>query len=96
VNPVSFVDELVKVGALDCLFKRADDGQINAGDIPHAMMSPGPTPVSIYLNPAQAATRLPLTAASPIAVVPGRLGPVAAAKDPIDRERFNRAYVRTR
>jgi hypothetical protein len=92
MNLLSFVDELVKVGAMGCLYKRADDGEINASEIPHGMMSPGVTPPSILLNPALAGTRLPLTAASPISVEPGQLGALATTREPIDREKFNRAY----
>lgn len=89
---IAFVDELVKVGAMKCLYKRADDGSINAAEAPHGLMSSDPSPPSLRLHPAEAATRLPRTVEGPNAVTPGLLGPVAGTRSPIDREKFNRAY----
>lgn len=92
MNLVSFVDELVKVGAMDCLYKRADDSEVTTEDVPHMMLSNDPMPPTDRLHPAEAATRLPLTAGGIASIVPGTLGPVAGARNPIDRERFNRVY----
>jgi hypothetical protein len=92
MNLVAFVDELVKVGAMKCLYKRADDGDVNTADAPHGMMSHDPMPESIRLNPAQVGTRLPRTAAGPATITAGELGSVATARNPIDREKHNRAY----
>jgi hypothetical protein len=91
MNKMSFVDELVKVGAMRCLLKRASD--VNTIDVPEGMMSNAPTPDAIRLHPDQAATRLPATAHLMSSLdMPGMLGSVTQAVDPIDREKFNRAY----
>lgn len=96
MNLVSFVDELVKVGAMRCLYKQADDGEVNTADVPHGMMSHDPMPASIRVDPASAATRLPNSARSPVAVLSGLLGPIALSRNPIDREKFNRSFQERR
>ncbi len=95
MNLVSFVDELVKVGGLTCLYKRADDAEVNTVDIPHGMMSHETMPERIIVNPAEVATRLPNLARSGTAIPSGTLGGVTQSKWPIDREKFNRLYRRS-
>ena len=90
---VSFVDELVKIGAMDCLRKRADDaGSTHTIDAPAGLMDTGPIPPQVFVAPYQAATRLPQTAHLAPTVEAGQLGGVTYPRDPVDREKFNRAY----
>lgn len=93
MNIVSFADELVKVGGLRCLYKRAAD--IDSGDIPAGMMDPSAAPPHHRVVPDEAATRLEGSGAGTIAPG-GTLGSVAIAAHPIDRERFNRPFVERR
>lgn len=98
MNLVSFVDELVKLGAIRPLIRKfasggdGDQGRIESVDIPHGMMSPEPVPDSIYTHPAMAATRLPATGHTQGSIEPGNLGGVTEPKHPIDEDKFNRAY----
>jgi hypothetical protein len=49
-------------------------------------------PPAMEVNPSDASTRLPDAAAAPSRFRPGVLGGVTPSTDPIDRERFNRAW----
>lgn len=93
MNLLSFVDELVKVGAIDCLYKRGAD--IATSEIPAGMMDTAPTPFAQRLVPDEAGSRLDTTA-QPSIVESGMLGSTSGAKKPIDRERFNRPWVERR
>lgn len=93
----SFLDELVKVGSFGALAKLAygggdTSGDVNTVDIPHGMVGSEPMPEVDRVAPHQASTRLPDTGYLPSAVKPGVLGNVTPPKDPIDREKYNRAY----
>jgi hypothetical protein len=92
MNKLSFLDELMKLGGAMCLVKRAEMGDVNTVDIPHGMMGSDPMPAGDRLVPDDAATRLPATAHLPSRIQGGSLGGVTQAKDPIDREKYNRAY----
>jgi hypothetical protein len=50
-------------------------------------------PTAIEVNPTDASTRSPEGAKAPSAIKPGHLGAVTPSADPIDRERFNRAWA---
>jgi len=91
---LSFVDELVKLGAGRQLVKTGEvtQGDLNTIDIPSGMMDSESPPVAELIVPDEAATRLPRTGHLAPQVVAGELGDVTDAKDPIDRERFNRLY----
>ncbi len=93
MNLISFVDELVKVGGVRCLAKRAMD--IDGGDIPAGMMDPAPSPPSMRVVPDEVATRV-ANAGLASNVPEGMLGSSSGTKRPIDRERFNRPYVERR
>lgn len=88
MNLLSFVDELVKVGAMHPLYKKAE----GSDDAPAGMMDHSAPPPAIELDPADATTRLPRTAHLMAAVRGGSLGGVTSPRHPIDRERFNRVY----
>lgn len=89
MNLISFVDELVKLGGVRVIVKRAAD--ISSSEVPAGMMDPGQPPPSIRVAPDEAATRL-LNTELPDAIQPGKLGPLASTINPIDRERFNHLY----
>jgi len=93
MNLVSFVDELVKLSALNPLVKHAEDGGGSAS-APGGMVGSGGTPDSIDVFPGRASTRIPLTHDATTTVRPGQLGSITGAKEPIDREKFNRWYRR--
>ena len=88
MNLGSFVDELMKVGAMDPIKKHAS----TTVDVPSSMMDNGLVPESIDVRPDEAGSRLPRTGHLPPQVDGGNLGQVAQAKDPIDRQKYNRAY----
>jgi hypothetical protein len=93
MNLISFVDELVKLGAVRPLIRKlAADGDSEAVDIPQGMMSSEPVPDSDRVHPAEAATRLPATAHLEPEIETGHLGKVTEPKHPIDRDKYNRAY----
>ena len=101
MNLISFVDELVKLGAGHQLVKRAYDGLEGTGDVhmidvPQGLMDSEGPPAAIRVAPDEAATRLPGTSHLPSHVPEGTLGGVTTAKDPIDREKYNRAYKDSR
>jgi len=89
MNTLSFLDELVKIGAARCLLKSAE---INTVDIPQGMMGDGVVPPSITVAPSDASTRLPRTGLKPATFPSGHLGRSTEPKDPIDRFKYNRAY----
>lgn len=93
MNRISFVDELVKVGAIRCLYKRATDLDAT---IPEALMSSGPVPDSKRVVPDEASTRVDNAHLPSVLGTPGRLGDVTVAKKPIDQERFNRPWIERR
>ena len=91
MNKVSFLDELVSLGGVTHMLKRSDDAGAS-GDAHPGLVGSGATPDSILVRPDEAGTRLPRTGHLPSSMVPGRLGGITQAKDPVDRLRFNRAY----
>lgn len=95
MNKISFLDELIKLGGVTGMYKRAFDGETLgdiSADIPSGMMGTEPVPGSIRTIPDEAGTRLPNANHSGNSVSSGRLGPVTQARNPIDRERFNKIY----
>lgn len=96
MNLLSFVDELVKVGACRCMYKRAAD--MTSGDPPAGMMDPAPAPPFKRVVPDEASTRT-ANAHRSLVVQPGAaggFGSVAGTKKHLDEERFNRPYVERR
>lgn len=93
MNLTSFVDELVKVGAVTCLYKRAADIDTV---IPAALMDPAPAPPTKRVAPDEASTRVSNAHLPSALGTPGRLGAVTTAKEPIDQERFRRPFVERR
>ncbi len=49
-------------------------------------------PPAMEVSPGDASTRLPDASAAPSQIRPGAMGGVTPSTDPIDRERFNRAW----
>ena len=99
MNLLSFVDELIKVSATRPALKKQAFGEghdVNTIDIPSGMASADPSPPTLDPKPDDVGTRLRETAHLPSNVPEGDLGGVTSAKDPIDREKFNRVYYRTR
>lgn len=94
MNLISFLDELVKLGGARCVIKRA--AEVNTIDIPSGMIDDSPVPFHIEVRPHEAATRLPITGGQMSAVPSGHIGGVTQAKDPIDRDKYNRAYKERR
>jgi hypothetical protein len=94
MNLVSFLDELVKLGGAHCVVKRANLATSN--DIPQGMVDDSPVPEHIEVRPADATTRLPLTGGQLSQVQVGALGDVTEAREPIDRDKFNRTYKERR
>lgn len=98
MNLLSFLDELVKVGSFEKIIRKhaaggdGDQGNVNTVDVPEGMMDTGASPPAININPAEANTRIPLTASRKPLVESGHLGGVSQAKDPIDQLKYNRAY----
>lgn len=95
MNMLSFVDELMKIGAMHPIIEKhafAEGHDTTTVDVPHSMMGAGPVPPSINTRPDEAGTRLPRTGRLMPQVRAGELGGVAQAKDPIDRHKYNRAY----
>ena len=96
MNLVSFVDELVTLGGVRCMWKRAAD--ISEGVAPEGLMRSDAPPPSIRTVPDETATRLPESAGVASQIQAGALGRSSGSKYPIDRERFNRpgrGYMRT-
>jgi hypothetical protein len=103
----SFIDELTKLGAAGsfqfgdlvlgtraplnsigvlvrrALTKRATDLSTLHNEI---------APTAIEVNPSDATTRLPDAGRAQSLIRPGALGAVTPSADPIDRERYNRAW----
>lgn len=73
MNLLSFVDELIKVGAMGISTQKEASAD---SDI---------TPESIEVRPDEAATRLPLTTGVKPAVLAGTLGTVGESRNPIDQ-----------
>jgi len=97
MNKISFLHELVKLGAATRMIKLAyggetDAGTVNTVDIPHGMVGSDPVPESIRVSPDDASTRLPDSSKTPSAIQAGRLGSVTQANEPIDRFKNNRAH----
>jgi hypothetical protein len=91
----SFVDEIVKLGGLRCLYKRADGmggGSMNASAAvaPSGLIGSGEVPWEKQVHPDDATTRLEGTAHKPSAVASGHLGEITPARASIDRDKFNR------
>jgi hypothetical protein len=85
MNPVAFLDELVKLDAMRPLVEKHAHSVVDglyglANDF---------APPALPLRPDDAKTRLPRTGHRPKLVPAGHLGEVTPAKDPIDRMRFN-------
>ena len=92
MNKLSFLDELLKIGAMKPINKMAS----LLGEPPAGMMDPEPAPEAIEVEPASAITRLPETAALPSQNTPGTLGKVTAPQEPIDELLQNRAWEEAR
>jgi len=93
MNLASFADELVKVGAAKTLVRKIASSQdVTTIDTPDGMMSASSPPPALTHRPDDASTRVPRAMKTAPMIVSGTLGPVAVAKDPIDREKYNRAY----
>lgn len=88
MNMISFIDELVKLGAGRVLVKDA----ATTSEAPEGMVGVDSVPDSDDVWPHDVRTRLPETARGVSQIAPGELGPVSLAKEPIDQERFNRSY----
>lgn len=93
MNLISFIDELVKIGATKCLVKRSAD--VAMSDPPAGMMDPSAPPPVKRVAPDESSTRL-LNNHLPSQIKPGALGPTAESTRPIDQERYNRPYVERR
>jgi hypothetical protein len=89
MNIVSFIDELVKIGAAKVFVKNAE---MVGAEAHHGMVGDSPMPDHTEVFPHDVRTRLPITATTTSFIVPGALGNVDEAKEPIDQERFNRSY----
>jgi hypothetical protein len=87
MNLLAFVDELVKVGAMQCLYKRAAD--VDNSQAPEGLMRGGAIPPGIRIKPDEASSRTN-TSHLPSAIQPGSLGSTSPAKAPIDQERDRR------
>lgn len=92
MNLLGFVDELVKIGGMRCLYKRAHDGDVDMAGVPQGLMDDGPAPQAIRAVPDEAATRI-RNGQLPAAILAGRLGGITTAKQPVDREKYDRRYV---
>ena len=96
MNLVSFVDELVKIGAVRGLIKRSGEidatSNVNSVEPPAAIMGGGAVPPSLRIVPERAATRLPNSEDVPSLIIAGALGGVTGAKAPIDQDKYNRWY----
>jgi hypothetical protein len=105
----SFLDELVKIGApvniiprrstLSALVQNALHKSMTvkkAGLEDYAMTAGGAAPPAERVHPAEATSRLPLSGGRTGIVHPGLYGNITNAKEPIDAQKFNRAYETTR
>jgi len=95
MNLLSFVDELMKVGATRPILEKqafGNDHEVNTADIPSGMADTGSPPPNLDPKPDDVGTRLRETAHLPSTVPSGEIGGVTSPKDPIDREKFNRVY----
>lgn len=96
MNLVSFIDELVKLGAARSLFKTGADihstSNVNSVEPPSSIMGGGAVPMAHRIVPEKASTRVPDTFDIPSQITPGSLGGVTGSKAPIDRDNFNRWY----
>jgi len=96
MNLVSFVDELVKIGGMRVLMKRAGEidstSNVNSVEPPMAIMGGGPVPSSLRVVPERAATRLPHSEEFDSQIEAGSLGDVTGSREPIDQDKFNRWY----
>lgn len=91
-----FGDELEKLGA-EKLLRRPMLKHAGADDAPHGLFGGnGDIPTPIEVKPDQAHTRLSTTPPASTGIIAGALGEVTGAKDPIDRQKFNRAYETVR
>lgn len=90
MNLFSFVDELMKVGAMDPIIHK------HASDAPVGLEGSESMPPSDLLRPDEASSRLPKTTSFKSVVDSGNLGKVEQAKNPIDQQRFNRPYEGSR
>jgi len=100
MNLVSFVDELVKVGAMDPLLKRAAEDEssssMNTNTAPAGMVGEGAVPRALRLVPGRATTRLGDDSGVVSQIVAGAQGAVTGSRDPIDRNKYNRWYAAAR
>lgn len=92
MNKLSFLDELLKIGAMKPMNKIAT----LIGNPPAGMMDPEPAPEAIELEPDNASTHLPRTAKLPSQNTPGTLGNVTAPQEPIDLFPQNRPWEEPR
>lgn len=81
MNLFSFVNELVKVGAMDVFSRKEASGDSDVA------------PDEIEVKPAEASSRVPLTAGIQPTVSSGMLGPIGEAKNPIDEPTLNHGFA---
>ena len=100
MNLVSFVDELVKLGGVRVLSKRAMEvdtsSNMNTSDPPAGMMGSGAVPASFRLVPDKADSRVGVVSSAPSQIVAGQLGQITSAKEPIDKNKYNRWFMAQR
>jgi hypothetical protein len=107
MNLASFLDELVKLGAAGhaqlgelALHRHLPTNSIGrlvrqalakrASDL--SALHDAIAPTAVEVNPADVSTRLPDGGRVSSLIRPGGLGAITPSADPIDRERFNRAW----
>lgn len=90
MNLLSFVDELVKVGAMRCLYKGAAD--LDMAGAPEGLMSSAAAPPGLRVFPDEVATRV-RNAHLPSIISVGQFGKVTPSSRPIDQEKYDRRYV---
>jgi hypothetical protein len=88
MNLASFVDELIKVGAMNALMKVGGEADVSSdagsSDQPASMVGSSPFPDALRVVPARVSTRLAETFDHPSAIESGDLGSVTSATAPID------------
>lgn len=89
MNRISFLDELIKLGGARCIIKHSNELM---SDPPGGMMETSSVAAAEPHRPSEASSRLPDVAGHGGKIVPGSLGNITEAKDPIDEHRFNQAF----
>jgi len=100
MNLVSFVDELVKLSAVNAMVKRAMETEtsssMNTNSAPAGMMGAGAVPYALVSIPGRASSRIGNERDVVSQIVAGAQGSVTGARDPIDRNKYNRWYMAAR